>query len=202
MRIIVLDTETLGLNDQRVYDLGYLVFDTETEEVLCKRSYVIKQVFDNEDLMKTAYYNNKRPIYLDRLNSKYSKKVYWGNACRILERDMIRYGVKKVFAYNSRFDYRSILKTCLVYLAKVNPTEKGIDDIMDYISPITDTKEYKEFCEKNGFMTRHHKSRPQKKAETLYSYLTNNVDYKEEHTALEDSKIELSILMTALSLAR
>ena len=38
------------------------------------------------------------------------------------------------------------------------------------------------------------------KAETLYRYLTDNVDYEEEHTGLEDSLIELEILLTALAL--
>jgi len=199
MRIIVLDTETLGLTDQRVYDLGYLIFDTETGEILVMRDYIIKQVYGNKDLMKSAYYSNKLPIYEERLSVGYCKQVYWGVACRILEKDIVRYNVEKIFAYNSRFDYRSILKTCLAYLAKVNPTENGIDDIMKYISPITETEEYKEFCRVNGFMTKHRTPRPQKKAETLYRYLTKNVGYEEEHTALEDSKIELHILTTALA---
>ena len=66
MRIIVLDTETLGLNDQRVYDLGYLVFDTETEEVLCKRSYVIKQVFDKA-YVKTNVKSKNMNVALPKL---------------------------------------------------------------------------------------------------------------------------------------
>ena len=49
-------------------------------------------------------------------------------------------------------------------------------------------------------MTNHKTPQPQKKAETLYRYLTNNVGYEEEHTGLEDSLIELQILMTALGL--
>ena len=50
-------------------------------------------------------------------------------------------------------------------------------------------------------MTKHKRPRPQKKAETLFRYLTNNPNYTEEHTALEDSKIELFILLTALGLS-
>ena len=49
-------------------------------------------------------------------------------------------------------------------------------------------------------MTKQKKPQPQQKAETLYRYLTDNVDYEEEHTGLEDSLIELQILMTALGL--
>ena len=49
-------------------------------------------------------------------------------------------------------------------------------------------------------MTTQETPKPQKKAETLYRYLTKNVDFLEEHTGLEDSKIELFILTQALAL--
>ena len=82
---------------------------------------------------------------------------------------------------------------------KQNPLEQAeIIDIMDFIDKITETEDYKNFCVRNGFMTKHRKPRPQKKAETLFRYLTQNPEYMEEHTALEDSKIELFILITAL----
>ena len=69
-----------------------------------------------------------------------------------------------------------------------------------YIQPITKSQDYKDFCESNGYMTAHKTPQPQKKAETLYRYLTNNTDFNEEHTGLEDSLIELEILITALGL--
>jgi hypothetical protein len=75
-----------------------------------------------------------------------------------------------------------------------------IQDIMNFIKPITKSQDFVNFCESNGYMTNHKTPQPQKKAETLYRYLTNNVDYEEEHTGLEDSLIELEILMTALGL--
>ena len=84
MKILVLDTETLGLNDRRVYDLGYVIYDTEAKKVCVMRDYIIKQVYDNPRLMATAYYGNKRPIYEERLHTRYCKKVWWGTACRIL----------------------------------------------------------------------------------------------------------------------
>ena len=201
MKILVLDTETLGLNDRRVYDLGYVIYDTEAKKVCVMRDYIIKQVYDNPRLMATAYYGNKRPIYEERLHTRYCKKVWWGTACRILAKDIKKFKVDALFAYNSRFDYRAILTTCEKYGAKVNPTAEGIDDIMRYIANITETEDYKGFCKAHGFMTKHKKPRCQKKAETLFRYLTGKVDYQEEHTALEDSKIELQIYLTALQRA-
>lgn len=198
MKILVLDTETLGLYDQRVYNLGYVVYDTDTCEKLIERDYVIKQIFDNERLMQTAYYADKKPLYIERLEDGACKKLFWGNACRILAHDMERYEVGAILAYNSRFDYNAILKTCERYCTKRNPTADGIADIMKVIDTITETADYKKFCKAHGFMTKHKKPRCQKKAETLYRYLTGNADYKEEHTALADSRIELEIYLEAV----
>lgn len=197
---IVLDTETAnGFKNPLVYDLGYVIA-TDNGDIVKTRSYIIKEVYDNGALFDTAYYKEKRPLYEMRLKSGYSKKVNLAYALYQLKRDMKKYGIDK-FAYNSRFDNNAI-NTTMNYFGKTkhNPIENGIIDIMDYVNIITNNKKYIDFCVKNGFMTKHRKPRPQKKAETLYRYLTNNPDYIEEHTALEDSKIELFILITALAL--
>lgn len=195
MKILILDTETLGVVDQRVYDLGYVVFDTDTRKIVCSRDYIVSQVYDNSNLMQSAYYANKLPIYRERLASGYCKKTTWARALMVLKRDIRRLKVCELWAYNSRFDYRSIWATCKAYVCKNNPTAEGILDIMKVIGCITNTKEYRTFCADNGFLTRHKKPRCQKKAETLYRFLTQDTEYVEQHTALEDSKIELEILL-------
>lgn len=198
--LIVLDTETAnGFKEPLVYDLGYIVA-TDEGEILKTRSYIIKEVYDNKKLFKSAYYKDKRPLYETRLKSKYCKKVNLAFALYQLTKDMKKYGIDK-FAYNSQFDKNAILCTMTHFNKTIhNPIKNGIFDIMEYIKPITETEDYKTFCEVNGFMTKHKKPRCQKKAETLYRYLTNNPTYEEEHTALEDSKIELQILLNALAL--
>ena len=117
---------------------------------------------------------------------------------RYLANDMKKYGVSEVFAYNSKFDSRALNFMCAWYKVVNGLGGTEIKDIMKYIAPITDTEDYKNFCETNGYMTAHKVPQCQKKAETLYRYLTNNVKFEEEHTGLEDSLIELEILMVAL----
>ena len=197
---LVLDTETINLEKQFVYDLGYTIADADGN-VVARKSYVISQVFNNKELFATGYYSNKMPLYLERLANGYSKKVGWGHAMRYLANDIKKYGITEIYAYNSKFDTKAIAFMC-GWFNVVNPLgDKEILDIMDFIKPITNTKEYKDFCKENGYMTKHKYPRPQMKAETLYRYLTDNVDYEEEHTGLEDSLIELEILMTALGIA-
>ena len=199
MKIIVLDTETLGLQNPTIYELGFVVYDTETNAIIKERDYLIKQVYDNLELFNTAYYSSKRPIYEDMLVSKLIKRVYWGYALNMLLKDIEKYNVNEIYAYNSRFDKNAINHT-IQALNGAKGFESDILDIMNYIQPIVSTQDYQDFCESNGYMTKHKTPRPQKKAETLYRYLTNNTDFMEDHMALSDSQIELTILMTALAM--
>ena len=200
MKILVLDTETLGLTEPAVYDLGYLIYDTADGNIIVARDYITREIYDDDRKMQTAYYYNKRPVYEERLADGYCKKVAWRDACRILKRDINKHKPDGIYAYNSRFDTRSIQTTCDLLKVK-NPTADGIRDIWKGMTDphITQTDDYKEFCRRNGFMTKHKKPRPQEKAETVYRYLTKQTDYQEEHTALEDSKIELKILLEVMS---
>lgn len=194
--IIVLDTETLGIKNRQVYEIGYVVA-TADGKVLRERDYMIKQTYENIELFNTAYYANKRSIYEQKLADGLAKSVYWGYAMKVLASDIARYGVSELYAYNSVFDISAIELTHQRLGAKTRPTADGIIDIMNFIGSITDTNEYMEFCVANGYMTKANK--PQTKAETLFRYITNNNDFIEDHMALEDSRIELDILMRALA---
>ena len=201
MRVLVLDTETLGVCDPSVYDLGYLIYD-DIDGIIIARDYITKEIYEQTERMSSAYYANKLPIYEERLADGYCKKTKWAYALRMLQRDINKYKPDGIYAYNSRFDTRSIAKTCEELGVRKNPTADGITDIWKGLTDphITETESYKEFCRVNGFMTRHKKPRCQAKAETVYRYLMGQTDYVEEHTALEDSKIELAILLKALEL--
>lgn len=199
--VLVLDTETLGVCDARVYDLGYVIGNLADGKIIKARDYITKEIYDNDNLMKTAYYSNKKPIYEQRLADGYCKKMSWAYMLRILARDIKKYKVDGIYAYNSRFDTRSIQKTCESCGVKTNPTADGIKDIWKGITDphITETEDYKNFCKEHGYMTKHKTPRCQAKAETLFRYLTRQTDFVEEHTALEDSKIEFEILKFALA---
>ena len=196
---IVLDTETISLEKPFVYDLGYVIVN-DNGDIIAKKSYVISQVWNNKELFATAYYADKKPLYYARLKSGYSKKVGWGHAMRYLANDIKKYGITEIYAYNSKFDSRALNFMCAWYKVVNGLGGIEIQDIMNFIKPITKSQDFINFCESNGYMTNHKTPQPQKKAETLYRYLTNNADYEEEHTGLEDSLIELQILMTALGL--
>ena len=53
-------------------------------------------------------------------------------------------------------------------------------------------KNYIRFCLENGFVSP--SGNIKTSAETVYAYMTNNADYDENHTGLEDVLIETKIL--------
>lgn len=189
--VLVLDTETFGINDKRVYNIGWVIHHADGTPVVA-RNYLVKQFWENLNLMQSAYYANKIALYNKRIAEGADKVVYFGTILNILKKDLQRC-TPMSFAFNSRFDNASIDITCK-YFGKENPFDAPILDIMDYLEPICGEADYIDFCESNGFMTKHKTPKPQRKAETLFAFMTNNPDYAEEHTALEDSKIEYEII--------
>lgn len=205
---IVLDTETCPLDrdfegvspdNMWVYDLGFAVVDKKGT-VYESYSYIIRDIFIGEaELMKSAYYANKIPMYWKQVKegSREIKSFYEAGAK--LKEICKKYNVKAICAHNARFDYGALNNTQR-WLTKSKYRyfyPYGIP-IYDTLKMASDTigkqKSYIKFCERNGFMTAHKKPRPQLKAETLYRYMTNNPDFVESHTGLEDVMIEKEIM--------
>ena len=60
----VLDTETAGgLSYPLPYDFSYVIYQGKEMTVVCKKSFVIKEIFMDTKLMDSAYYCEKIPSY-------------------------------------------------------------------------------------------------------------------------------------------
>jgi hypothetical protein len=70
MNIMVFDTETTNLEKPFCYNIGYVIFDTERREIVAKRDFVVEQVWHNSMLFTTAYYADKREIYVGRMKAR------------------------------------------------------------------------------------------------------------------------------------
>ena len=91
--ILVFDTETISLEKSFIYNLGYVIVDPDGKTLL-ERSFVIRQIYDNKPLFATSYYAKKRPLYISMLKGRRTKKVSWGDACRLMCKDIKEYGVQ------------------------------------------------------------------------------------------------------------
>lgn len=202
---VVLDTETAnGLDDPLMYDCGWAVIDKKGN-VYCSRSFVNRDIFCEErDLMKTAYYNEKIPKYVEDLRTGKRTLATTYEIKDTLYKDCKEYNVKAIIAHNARFDYMSTNKTQRwVTKSKYRyffPYGIPIWDTMKMAKDVIATQPtYQRFCIQNGFVYGKKKLTPRVTAEVLYRYLINDPTFEESHTGLEDVMIEKEIFVKCLA---
>lgn len=205
---IVLDTETCPMDkdfdgvtpsNMLAYDTGWNVTD-KYGRIYRKRSFINKDVFFGEsDLMKSAYYAKKIPMYLEQIAKGERIVADLYTIRKTLLEDIAEFEVKEIYAHNMRFDYGTLNNTqrweTKSKYRYFFPRDIKICDTMKMARDVIGTMPtYKKFCEENGFMTKHKTPRVQLKAETLYKFISKDLDFVESHTALEDVMIETQIL--------
>lgn len=201
-KFIVLDTETANsIDDPMCYDIGFAVVD-ETGKVYESHSYVIADIFlDEKKMMKEACFANKIPQYWEDIKNGKRQLRRFKTVKKILKDVCDQYCVKIIACHNARFDNRSLNLTqrwltsskyryFFPYGVKVWDTLKMAREIFGK------DEDYGRFCYKNGYLTKRGQRRYT--AEILYRYLTNNNDFVESHTSLEDVMIEKEILVECL----
>ena len=201
-KFIVLDVE--GFNSMIPYNIGYIIADKHGN-IYKKRSFVfIGQLLDSldksEEINQAIEMTNKnaREILNDFLLPKRKRKYRETTFNAFIEfflKDIQDYKIKKIYAYNVAFD-----KKCLENLFKNKfDALKNQVEFIDIIPIILHTKllteKYCRFCIKNNFLTE--KGNIQTKAEIVYKYLKNDLEFEEEHTGLADVLIEYDILLIA-----
>lgn len=194
MNIMVFDTETTSLEKPFCYNVGYVVVEVETSTILVEREFVIEQIWQNLPLFSTAYYAEKRPIYVGQMRSRKIKMEKFGYVCQQMIRDIKNMEIVAAFAYNSPFDEKVFNFNC-DWFKVINPFETiPIFDIKGFANTfITCHDDYKAYCEEHELFT--DSGNYSATAESVYRYITNNHGFIEAHTALNDSEIETQILL-------
>lgn len=195
MNIVIFDTETTSLDKPFCYNIGYVIC-TDCGKVLCKRSFVVEQIWHNLPLFSSAYYADKRPIYVNEMRARKTKLEKFGYICQQMIRDFRNYEVERAFAYNSPFDEKVFDFNCDWYKCN-NPFDTiPIIDIRGFVHQFLIDDFYKAFCENYDFFT--DSGNYSTTAETIYRYISNNYGFIEDHTALSDSEIEKDILFACV----
>ena len=88
MNVIIFDTETTDINKCFCYNIGYVIADMDNDTILCKKDFVIEQIWHNLPLFSTAYYAEKRPLYVKAMKAKKTKMTKYGYACQEMIRDI------------------------------------------------------------------------------------------------------------------
>lgn len=202
MNYIVIDTETTnGFDDPLVYDCGWAVID-ENGNVLKARSYVIADVFCNEELMKDAYFADKIPQYVADVADGKRKMAWFENVKKVLRKDCKKFNVTAIMAHNMRFDYRSCTRSQRYITKSANRWfyPYGVQ-LWDTLRMARETfgkdEDYRNFCSENGYLMQN--KSPRMTAEILYRYLSGNNEFEEEHTGLADVMIEKEIFKACMA---
>jgi DNA polymerase III epsilon subunit-like protein len=201
MNYIVIDTETTnGFDDPLVYDCGWAVID-DNGTVLKARSYVVADVFCNEELMKDAYFADKIPQYVADVADGKRKMAWFENVKKVLHKDCKKFHVKAIMAHNMRFDYRSCTHSQRYITKSANRWfyPYGVQ-LWDTLRMARETfnkdEDYRNFCSENGYMMKNNS--PRMTAEILYRYLSGYNDFEEQHTGLADVMIEKEIFKACM----
>jgi hypothetical protein len=204
---IVLDVE--GYSTCKPYDIGYIITNKKGE-ILGEKSLAIMPAIQ-ENIITMCKYHDTEALkaanemahkniteILQDTNNKYEKIYSIDEVFKILVNSIIEYNISEIWAYNSAFDKSAIHR---LFSDEQNATLDKLITFYDIIPAILHTrlltKKYVKFCIKNGYLTE--KGNIQTKAEIVYKYLFNNLDFVEAHTGLEDCKIEAKILQKAMA---
>lgn len=195
-KFIILDTE--GMSTAKPYNIGFLVGDNHGNIYQQENLAVLPAIWDNLAnclQSKEMTHKNIQEILQDVEQKKY-KYVSCEQALKILLESIEKYQIKEVWAYNAAFDkaaLKRLFKENFEYLENL----VAFYDIMPAIlySRLL-KKKYVKFCTTNNFISS--KGNIQMTAEVVYRYLTQDLEFVEEHTGLADCQIEYKILLEAI----
>ena len=166
--------------------------------IYTKKSFAISEIFDWSELMSTAYYAKKLPIYYEKLANREMEKVTIWEARKIIKNIIELFNIKEVWAYNVSFDYTTLNNTvrllsgsaCKWFL----PYGVKVCDIWSVACPVLGlqkTFQWENVRNKNNNLITN--------AERMFAYLSQNFNFQEEHTGLADAIVESQILARCLA---
>lgn len=211
--LIGIDTETAnGLTDEYgrndlsqslVYDVGWQVVDKKGN-VYEKRSFIVAEIFLDRDLLNSAYYAEKVPMYWREIKAGKRIMASFLHIQRQFFIDRKKYNVNTVFAHNAGFDLRALNNTIRLLTGSDKrfffPKSIEIWDTLKMSRDVFKTrKSFTYFCDKYGYKTNHKNPQNKYTAEILYRFISGNNDFVEKHTGLEDVEIETEILVYCLN---
>ena len=99
-----------------IYDIGWTITNRKGE-ILDSKQFLIAETFAVPAVFNTAYYAEKRPLYLEMLNRKETEIKPWNEVAKILLHDLRK--VDAVGAYNSMFDFKKAIPFTDLYIKKL-----------------------------------------------------------------------------------
>ena len=99
-----------------VYDIGWILMHRDGT-VVAKRQFLVAEIFSVPNVFKTAYYKEKRPIYLEMLAKGEIEIKTWNEIMEIFMEDMAK--ADYIGAFNSMFDFKKAIPFTELYIKKL-----------------------------------------------------------------------------------
>lgn len=209
---LVADGETTGLgNHAFLFDFAYVI--ATRKKVLLERSFLIRDILCNPRVMLGAMFNEHwRDMmgaklfteYVPGLNRGEMRLYSWREVVETLRDDMQTFNVDVFSAYNLDFDMRALAATHahLEQPGKVLAYRPDLLCLWNFAcDTVCNTPTYhavaRQMGPDTGWITEAENVRTN--AEKVYAYLSNNWNFVERHTALDDAQIETEILQRLLA---
>lgn len=191
--ILTFDTECPGLKNP-VYDIGWNIHDKNGNIV---ESYhaLVREVFTDGDQMVRAYFAKKLfSDYAPMLDAQDIRLRSWLEIVAVMREHSELYGVDVIAAYNLGFDQRAMRLTNKLYGdGNIFTRPVQLLDIWQYAcETILQSAAYKKAALANGWVS--DAGNIKTSAEMAYRFVSQNLGFEEEHTALSDAIIETEIL--------
>lgn len=200
MNILVFDTETVGVITQDLLNVGYKIIDlnpaTSETTTLVKRDYLVADLYNNTPLMINDMFvgAEKYGIYTALLESKSIIKHSIEKIFDIMRNDLARYKPLFAYAYNCDFDTDKFERTADKCKIENPLSNMAVHDIWAYaVNYICRSAEYIEWAKAHEIFTESG-CYIKTSVEAVVKFLTNDLDFTEQHTALDDVGWETAIL--------
>lgn len=197
-KFLIVDTETCNTIEQPLpYDIGWAVCDKDGN-IYEERSFVVAETFcDMKDVMQSAYFAEKIPQYWEDIKNGTRTLATMWTIRKVMLEDMKFYKIKDIGAYNMGFDKRA-LNNLMRYVSKSwcrwwFPFGTEFFCIWSMACDVLlNRASYIKFALQNGLVSE--ANNIQTSAECAFKYITENLEFAENHTGLEDVRIEIEIM--------
>ena len=213
--LLFTDTETIGsiYAPEGVYpfETGVKVYDLKNQKVVYAKSFITRRFFNDEFIMLSSFSASKYPQYQE-LVANDKTNYYLGSVKSIFEKIqklIDKYNISIMVAHNGKFDKEALDRLGKKFGIESPFNNLDLLDTMQISTIITDTKKYCDYCKANKdiidkvkkeslFLTNN--GRVRLTAQAIYSYIINNPQYQESHTALNDIDDEIRIFQESYNL--
>ena len=110
------ERKNIAIAKPLIYDLGWKIVD-RNGIVYHRENYLITEIFSVPAIFDTAYYAEKRPIYLEKLRNGEISLVNWETAMTAFLADLAV--CEAIGAYNSMFDFKKAIPFTELYISKL-----------------------------------------------------------------------------------